>query len=110
MSISSSVLYFSFGKYWVSCCDDLNDLVVSGDPISAYTVQVVAVKQLDRNGLQGHREFLVESSSPSKSGQSNWLMEIEGFWYMNLCHWAPLKTYLYLVGCTIDGTPQNSCQ
>ncbi|KAJ8639207.1 hypothetical protein MRB53_015901, partial [Persea americana] len=34
-------------------------LRVSGDPISAYTAQVVAVKKLDRNGLQGHREFLV---------------------------------------------------
>lgn len=25
-----------------------------------FTLQVVAVKQLDRNGLQGNREFLVE--------------------------------------------------
>jgi serine/threonine protein kinase len=28
--------------------------------LSSYFLQVVAVKQLDRNGLQGNREFLVE--------------------------------------------------
>lgn len=27
---------------------------------SIYLLQVVAIKQLDRNGLQGNREFLVE--------------------------------------------------
>ena len=29
-------------------------------PLSHVLMQVVAVKQLDRNGLQGNREFLVE--------------------------------------------------
>lgn len=33
---------------------------LSGDPFGFLLVQIVAVKQLDRNGLQGNREFLVE--------------------------------------------------
>ncbi|PWZ16161.1 putative serine/threonine-protein kinase PBL26 [Zea mays] len=40
--------------------------------------QLVAVKQLDLNGYQGNREFLVE-------------MEIKGFWFMSTWHLAHLQ-------------------
>ncbi|KAJ8639214.1 hypothetical protein MRB53_015908 [Persea americana] len=53
-------------------------LRVSGDPISAYTVQVVAVKQLDRNGLQGLREFLVVVLMPSVLHHQN-LVNLIGY-------------------------------
>ncbi|PQQ17416.1 putative serine/threonine-protein kinase PBL7 isoform X1 [Prunus yedoensis var. nudiflora] len=42
------------------------------------TNKVVAIKQLDSNGLQGNREFLVEAIV---------LMVIRGFWYTSTCHW-----------------------
>lgn len=44
--------------------------------------QVVAVKQLDRNGLQGNREFLVEVSvesfAPSESSKSRRILRRRG--------------------------------
>ncbi|KAL0364366.1 UNVERIFIED_CONTAM: Serine/threonine-protein kinase PBS1 [Sesamum angustifolium] len=56
--------------------------------------QIVAVKQLDRNGLQGNREFLVEVLMLSLLHHPNlviyWvtaLMGIRGFSSMNLCPW-----------------------
>ena len=45
----------------------------------SYFLQVVAVKQLDRNGLQGNREFLVEVLMLSLLHHPN-LVNLIGYW------------------------------
>lgn len=51
---------------------------LSSDPFSFLLVQIVAVKQLDRNGLQGNREFLVEVLMLSLLHQEN-LVNLIGY-------------------------------
>lgn len=42
------------------CLESLYNAFCNWNYIMNFVVQVIAVKQLDRNGLQGNREFLVE--------------------------------------------------